>query len=99
MFQAGDRIKVDKAGKQIIAQIIDFEFRAGTYVAKVKREDTGKEDVFAWNIYQDGISVHAMPPAETVTIGRAEFDRQIAIARAEGYNEGWEAAKSIWCEI
>ena len=59
MFQVGDKISVDKGSsrKPTVATIIEVEYRNQTYIAKVIREDNGKEDVFAWHIYQDEISV------------------------------------------
>lgn len=58
MFQVGDKIQVDKDhGKSVTAKILEIQYRNSTYIARVFREDKQAEDVFAWNIYQDEISV------------------------------------------
>lgn len=58
MFQVNDHIQVDKGhGRVVTAKIVEVQFRNSTYIAKVVRDDTGQEDVWVWNIYQDEISV------------------------------------------
>lgn len=58
MFQVGDRIQVDKGlGHITTAKILEVEFRQGTYICKVWDESRNRENVFAWHIYQDEISV------------------------------------------
>lgn len=58
MFQVGDKISVDKGlNRTVTATILEVEYRKGTYIAKVFNETKNQEDVFAWNIYQDEISV------------------------------------------
>lgn len=96
MFQVNDRIEVDRPfGNKITATILEVEFRNSTYIAKVRREDNGQEDVFAWNIYQDNISVRMAAPLPMVSMTQAEFDRRIAAARAEGYHDGKKTAEDL----
>jgi len=90
MFKTGDRIQVDKEfGKTVTATILEIDYRNGTNIAKVRRDDTGQEDIFAWNIYQDEISVRIATSQPTVTMTQQEFDRKIADATAEGYKTGY----------
>lgn len=58
MFQVGDKIEIIRDhGRRLRAEILEVQFRNNTYVCRVLRKDTGKEDVFAWNICQDELSV------------------------------------------
>lgn len=100
MFQIGDRIELDQAhGRKVRAVILEVDFGNSIYRTRVRREDNGQEDVFIWNIYQDKISVRKIEPSPTITMTLAEFEQKIAAARAGGYEEGFELAKSIWREI
>lgn len=90
MFQVGDTIESERSnGVKHTATILEIEFRNSTYICKVKRADSGEEDVWAWHIYQDNISVRKIQP-EMVTMTKAEFDR----ALAEKYQEGYAACNS-----
>lgn len=103
MFQPGDRIEIDKPhGKKITAMILTVDYRNATYIARVRREDTGEEDVFAWNIYQDEISVRMAAPEPMVTMTQRELANRIAGATATGYSvgytTGYEACDAEWHE-
>lgn len=96
MFKVGDRIEVDRAfGRKVTAVILELQFRNDTYICRVRKEDTGQEDAFAWNIHQDEISVRLAAPEPMVTMTQAEFDRRIAMATAIGFREGQKSANDI----
>lgn len=73
-----------------------------------------QEKIFRKVTYGDG-SVHILnltdwqarelqkgtnnPVTPVIVLTQAELDAKIAEARATGYEEGFETAKSIWCEI
>ncbi len=90
MFQVGDRIEIDRShGRKVTAVISEVQFRNETYIAKVRRDDTGQDDVFVWNIYQDEISVRKIG----VVLTTEQFDGLMREKYGEGFRAGMASAR------
>jgi hypothetical protein len=61
MFQANDKVRIDKPFDQhVSATILKIDENGRRSVALVRRDDDQQEDVWAWHPAQVGVSVHKL---------------------------------------